>query len=408
MSQSASLRPRLKKLPAREKLNRRNFHGVVHDNGKRKWDNSERGCAMTSYPITRDMRTAINEFVGTELVLESDIGKEISSGVDGDQEITIARTTSSENTVTVYIDGDGQIDIRSVTPSQFNAAGSVTSYGCDNRLTLTIIDPQDSQILMGALFGFAAEGIYSPTQDEINAAEQLKSAMHLSEATPGGLTLRPSSGEHIFTFDAPPPDAKLQFTSFGLGNHEFDFGSAGVNPYDGNTSLFGATDSASSYAQELAAGELLQFGNYTDDRANGVDVYIVDIRPEWGSRISYYQYTSPAAPTVGDWVYAISALVAYARSRESEGEVQIPNRRPSPLDNLTVETYYEPGTLQPDGEGGYRSEGETFGFQLNFKSGNMIETRGTASTAPASETPTPPGTTPIPIEESNDRQEQAP
>lgn len=354
---------------------------------------------MTSYSITRDMRTAINEFVGTELVLESDIGKEISSGVDGDQEITIARTTSSENTVTVYIDGDGQIDIRSVTQSKVNSAGRVTSYGCDNRLTLTIIDPQDSQILMGALFGFAAEGIYSPTQDEINAAEQLKSAMHLSEATPGGLTLRPSSEEHIFTFDAPSSDAKFQVnSSFGLGNHEFGFGNAG-------DTLFGATGSASSFAQGLADGKLLQSGNYTDDRANGVDVYYIDIRPEWGSQTSYNQYASPAAPTVGDWVYAISALVAYARSRESEGEVQIPKRRPSPWDNLTVETYYEPGTLHPDGKGGYRSEGETFGLQVDF---DMAGISGVISTPPTPETPTASETTPTLTEESGDRQEQTP
>lgn len=353
---------------------------------------------MTSYSITRDMRTAINDFVGMELVLESDIGKEISSGVARDQEITIARADSPESTVTVYIDGDGQIDIRSVTPPQFNVAGHVTSYGCDNRLTLTTIDPQDSQILMGALFGFATEGFDSPTQDEISAAEQLKSAMHLSEATPGGLTLRPSSEEHIFTFSDTPSDLKFQSTNFGLGNHQFYFDNAGVRTGDEITFL-GATDSASAFAQGLADGGLLQSGNYP------IGIY----SSEWGSRISYYQYTSPAAPTVGDWVYAISALVAYARSRESEGEVQIPNRRPSPWDNVTVKTYYEPGTLQSDGEGGYRSEGETFGLQFDFDNDSLWTMMGgSTSTPPAPKTEAAPVTTPTPTEESHDRQEQTP
>lgn len=218
---------------------------------------------MTSYLITRDMQKAINEFVDTDLIRDGDVGKTIFSGVDNDQEIGISRESNHlGHNARVFIQGDGQIDLYTyhspgegldrswlIRDSRMIRDSRLIRDYSESRHQISTIDPLKSQILMGALFGFAAEGITQPTPDQIVAADELKSAMRLGEMkqgetptqTEGGTSYRRNDFGYFDihdTINLPAIDDREGFDSLG-GMTGFDFGNSFTSGYEAGASLRG-------------------------------------------------------------------------------------------------------------------------------------------------------------------------
>lgn len=136
---------------------------------------------MTTRTITVGLQKAINELVDSsgehKLIQDSDVGKELISGDDGDREIHIIQKVTDGYTEGLTLNAQGQ-----VSSSVWNAGArwanddQVRTPGVPNK-----IDAEKAKIIIGALIGFEKEGIKT-SQPLLAGAEALNTEIRRNEA----------------------------------------------------------------------------------------------------------------------------------------------------------------------------------------------------------------------------------